>query len=174
MSNGNQTHAIILDFSKAFDKVSHRKLLYKLDFYGLCGKVNNWISAFLSDRKQAVIVDGEISDTLPVLSGVPQGTVLGPILFLLYINDLPEAVTSKVRLFADDAILYRKINGQDDMDRLQDDLTKLAQWEEDWSMSFNPEKCNSIRFTRSKNPFNKTYSLHDVDLVDVKSANTWE
>ena len=92
---------MVMDFSKAFDKVSHRKLLYKLDWYGIRGNTLNWIQSFLKSRFQRVVLDGESSDDAPVVSGVPQGSVLGPILFLLYINDLPDNLRSKVRLFAD-------------------------------------------------------------------------
>ena len=121
-----------MDFAKAFDKVSHRRLLYKLEYYGIQTHTLNWIQAFLSDRTQTVVIDG-------VTSGVPQGTVLGPILFLIYINDLPEYLThSKLRLFADDSIIY-KITCQDDCKKLQSDLDAAARWEADWLMAFHPD-----------------------------------
>ena len=102
-----QTDLIIMDFAKAFNKVSHRRLLYKLEYYGIQTHTLNWIQAFLSDRTQTVVIDGVTSNTVPVTSGVPQGTVLGPILFLIYINDFPEYLAhSKLRLFADDSIIY--------------------------------------------------------------------
>ena len=94
-----QTDVILLDFSKAFDKVNHSKLLWKLYKYGIRGKVLSWIQAFLWNRSQRVVIDGEESDSIPVNSGVPQGSVLGPILFLAYINDLPDGISSQVRLF---------------------------------------------------------------------------
>ena len=95
-----------MDFSKAFDKVSHSLLQHKLDHYGIRGKTGEWIKTFLSDRSQSVVIEGESSDKIPVESGVPQGSVLDPSLFLFYINDMPEGITSKVRLFADDTIAY--------------------------------------------------------------------
>ena len=101
-SVGKQTDLILLDFSKAFDKVNHSKLIWKLHHYGIRGNALSWIQAFLGNRSQAVVIEGEESGSVPVSSGVPQGSVLGPILFLVFINDLPEKLSSQVRLFADD------------------------------------------------------------------------
>ena len=100
----------ILDFSKAFDTVPHNKLLAKLNSFGIDGNLNKWLAAFLQKRSMRVVVEGEHSEYAHVDSGVPQGTVLGPLLFLCHINDLPESVKSQVRLFADDCLLYREIN----------------------------------------------------------------
>ena len=109
---------ILLDFEKAFDKVPHSILLNKLDFYGVRGKVNNCIKAFLSNRKQQVVLEGAKSSQEDVLSGVPQGTVLGPLLFLAHINDMPGCSDSNVRLFADDSLLYRVIQMPEDSKQL--------------------------------------------------------
>ena len=122
-----QTDLIIMDFAKAFDKVPHQQLLYKLKFYGIKNQTLNWISAFLSNCTQTVILDGESSDIAPVTSGVPQGTVLDPVLFLVYINDLSEYMkSSQLRLFADDSIIYKTIKSQKDCDSLQEDLDAAA------------------------------------------------
>ena len=102
-----QVDMIVLDFSKAFDKVPHHRLMMKLWNYGVQGSTHAWIKSFLLGRTQRVVVDGEVSGWVPVKSGVPQGTVLGPVLFLSFINDLPAAVKSKVRLFVDDCVMYR-------------------------------------------------------------------
>ena len=109
---------------------------------------------------------------IPVLSGVPQGSVLGPVLFLIFINDLPENIRSSVRLFADDCVLYRNIESPTDCQILQDDLNSLAQWEADWQMKFNVAKCHSMRVTR--HPPDKhiqfEYTLHQQRLEPVQSA----
>ena len=104
-----QTDVVVLDFSKAFDVVPHQRLLHKLDHYGIRGTTPNWIQNFLTNRTQKVVVDGSSSESARVRSGVPRGTVLGPLLFLTYINDLPSTVSSQVCLFADDCLLYRPI-----------------------------------------------------------------
>ena len=100
--NNHQTDVLVMDFAKALDKVGHKRLLKKLSRYGINGPTANWIRQFLANRTQRVVVDGDFSDVAPVTSGVPQGSVLGPCLFLLYINDLAESLDSKVRLFVDD------------------------------------------------------------------------
>src|SRR3989442_494648 len=118
-----------MDFAKAFDKVSHNKLIYKLHSYGFQGDVLNWIKSFLSDRTQQVVVENSASNEVSVFSGVPQGSVLRPCLFLFFINDLPDCVSSDVRLFADDTILYRSIKSHNDHIILQNDLISLEHWE---------------------------------------------
>ncbi|KAL8602854.1 hypothetical protein ACOMHN_056348 [Nucella lapillus] len=109
LERGKQVDVLVLDFSKAFDKICHNLLLYKLKAYGIQGQVQRWITSFLSNRQQVVVVDGERSDFVDVESGVPQGSVLGPSLFLFYINDLPEMVASSSRLFADDTMYHNNI-----------------------------------------------------------------
>ena len=123
-----QIDMAILDFSKAFDTVPHEHMLGKLSFYGIKGPVLKWIAAFLGDREQCVVVDGKKSSQVSVDSGVPQGSVLGPLLFLLHINDLLSVVTSQVRLIADDCLLYRPIQSVDDQEALQRDLAALELW----------------------------------------------
>ena len=127
-----QTDAAILDFAKAFDKVPHQRLLLKLHYYGLNEQTIKWINNFLSFRHQRVIIDGTESNYLPVTSGVPQGTVLGPILFLIFINDLPSKISSNIRLFADDCLLYNTIESDMDHTKLQTDLNQLCSWTDTW------------------------------------------
>ena len=117
---------VIVDFSKAFDTVPHRLLLHKINNYGITGSTFHWISNFLTKRKQRVVVDGENSEWIYVKSGVPQGTVFGPLLFLMHINDLPININSTVRLFADDCVMYTPIRGTPDFYKLQSDLNTLS------------------------------------------------
>ena len=163
----NQVDLIILDFSKAFDMVPHQKLLHKLRNYGIDGKLNVWIEQFLSNREQRVLVDGEFSRYDKVLSGVPQGTVLGPLLFLCFINDLPEHVKSQLRLFADDCLLYRIIKSVLDLEILQKDLEALEKWAHTWGMKFNAQKCYVMSIHRQQKPFTKFYQLGGQILQQV-------
>ena len=159
-----QTNIVVLDFNKAFDKVYHRHLASKLKYYGIEGKMLDWINSFLSNRMQRVVLEGSISENVSVTSGVLQGSVLGPVLFLLYINNLPNSLTSKVRLFADDAIVYSEINSISDSQIIQQDLDKLTLWEKTWLMKFNPIKCEVLSVTRKRNPVAYSYSLHNETL----------
>ena len=164
-----QTDVIIMDFSKAFDTVPHNRLISKLKYYGINGKIITWISSFLKSRKQRVVVGGEHSQWVKVESGVPQGTVLGPLLFLLYINDLPENLNSTVRLFADDCVLYNTISTPQDAAILQRDLETLSTWEQIWQMSFNPEKCFVLRIPASRSPIISNYTLGNSTLQETSS-----
>ena len=167
LDNRKQTDLIIMDFSKAFDSVPHNRLLLKLDHYGVRNKTHRWIANFLQHRKQRVVVGGEHSAWTDVLSGVPQGTVLGPLLFLAYINDLPLNIQSEMRLFADDCVMYRQIVNQFDHDQLQDDLDTLAQWQKDWQLHFNSEKCFVMRISHSRAPKLFDYRLGTDILVET-------
>ena len=110
------------------------------------------------------------SSSVPVASGVPQGTVLCPMLFLLYIIDLPDNVSSTTRLFADDSLLYRRIRTEEDRRILQEDLSRLEAWEKDWQMSFNPNKCEVIRICKRRNQITGSYTIHGQQLATVKSG----
>ena len=140
------TDLILLDFLNAFDKVNHSKLLWKLCQYGIRVNALSWIRAFLGNQSQTVVLKGEESESVPVTSGVPQGSVVGPILFLVYINNLPEELTTQVRLFADDTAVYLTVGGSDEK-VLQKDLDRLSVWESQWDMDFNPSKCQVVRVT---------------------------
>ena len=118
----------LLRFSESFDKVPHQRLLLKLKAHGIGDSITDWIEQWLTDRRQRFVVDGEVSNWKSVLSGVPHGSVLGPILFLIYINDLDDSITSNVLKFADDTKLFRKVNTDGDKQHLQNDLDKLVKW----------------------------------------------
>ena len=167
VENGTQTDVAILDFSKAFDTVPHKKLLHKLQSYGIRGKLHSWIASFLCNRLMKVVVDGESSSETKVMSGVPQGTVLGPLLFLVHINDLPDHVTSSVRLFADDCLLYRQIKTEKDQLELQKDLSNLENWANTWGMKFNAKKCYIL--TISDKGKSKFYQLNSYILKSVEN-----
>ena len=146
-TNYGQTDVILLDFSKAFDKVSHQHLFHKLYHYSVRGNLLEWLKDFLTDRSQRVLVNGEQSDSGNVTYGTPQGTVLAPLLFLCFINDLPHNITSTVRLYANDIILYRFIHLAEDCCNLQQDLLTLEKWAKKWNMSYNIQKCEFLWIT---------------------------
>jgi hypothetical protein len=166
---GIQTDMIIMDFEKAFDKVPHKKLLNKLMRVGIRGNLHKWVNCFLTKRQQRVIVNGEKSDWVDVTSGVPQGTVTGPLWFLIFINDLPLNITSNIRLFADDCVLYRCIKSPSDAELLQKDLDTLTQWQNRWQMRFNEKKCFIMRITQSKKPLQYNYKLNNSTLQETSS-----
>ena len=178
LDEGKETDVIIMDFAKAFDRVNHSLLVHKLEFFGIQGTANRWIESFLKNRTQAVVVEGETSSAISVRSGVPQGSVLGPCLFLLYINDLPDRVSSVSRLFADDTLLHRLIASIKDRQTLQQDLKELEKWEEEWDMSFHPNKCNVLPVSRKLDKKKKqdqntetfSYDLHGHTLESVDCA----
>ena len=149
---------------------SHNLLTHKLNYYGIQGKTNKWIHNFLKSRTQAVVLEGVTSDYVPVQSGVSQGSVLGPSLFLFYINDIPVGLDSTIRLFADDTIAYLTIKSNKDCLTLQKDLDKLGIWENKWKMAFHPDKCNVLSISKTKNPIKFNYSLHGQVLQHVTSA----
>ena len=143
LDQGGSLDAIYCDFMKAFDKVPHKRLVYKIEKYGIKGNIIAWINSFLNGRTQCVNVNGKFSSSQPVTSGIPQGSVLGPILFVLYINDLPEALDggSIAFLFADDTKIFREICAQHDIDILQKDVDNVVRWSNIWLLKFHPDKC---------------------------------
>ena len=153
-----QTDAILLDFSKAFDKVDHEGLLLKLEHLGISGPLLKWIRSFLVGREQRVVVDGMESVPSKVLSGVPQGTVLGPLFFLIYINDISKGLSkgTKIRLFADDSLLYRTIESPSDTAILQKDLETLKLWEKKIEDGIPPRQGPTFK----NNQQNKIHLFH--------------
>ena len=159
-----------MDFSKAFDVVCHRKLLLKLHHYGIRDKNLKWIENFLKNRTQLVVVECVISSVAQVISGVPQGSVLGPMLFLVYTNYLPLVVSSTIGLFTDDTYIYRVIKSKEDTTDLQRDLDALVNWEQTWSMKFHSDKCKVLTITSKRKIIRFDYKIHNKFLEKVDHA----
>ena len=165
LDSGQPVDVIYLDFAKAFDKVPHERLLRKVQSHGVTGIVSTWIASWLSGRKQRVVLRGRYSIWSEVLSGVPQGSVLGPLLFLLFINDLDTGIISKLCKFADDTKLGGTVGTEEDVNKLRDDLKKLYLWAEEWQMAFNVDKCVVMHFGNK----NKQY---DYEMGGSKLKNS--
>ena len=135
---------IYFDFSKAFDSVPHTRLLSKLQAYGVSGQLLKWFGSFPRGRRQCIKINSVLSSWLQVTSGVPQGSVLGPLLFALYINELPSLVSSQLLMFADDIKLYRRIRSPIDCRILQTDINILLDWSNHWLLSFNTSECKVL------------------------------
>ena len=153
MDTGKPVDAIYLDFQKAFDCVPHERLICKLKNAGLSGKTIEWIKAFLRNRTQRVSINGEHSQWTEVVSGVPQGSVIGPTLFLVFINDLTEGLKSNIGLFADDPRLYSEVQNQTDANALQQDLDSICNWAHKWQLNFNLNKCKVLHFGKKNKKF---------------------
>ena len=161
LDDKGKVDAIYMDFMKAFDSVPHQRLLKKLSSYQISSKVHKWITHFLVGRGQTVVVNGTSSERVSVSSGVPQGSVLGPVLFVLYINDLPDQVDSGVKMFADDTKIYRQITSIEDCKVLQKDLHALESWANTWQMHFHPQKCKVLRVGKDHPEF--SYGMQTQD-----------
>ena len=165
INNKLQVDLAVLDFSKAFDKVAHAPLLHKLEYYGVRGTMLEWFGSFLHSRTQQVVVEGHYSTPCDITSGVPQGSVLGPALFLIYINDITTNIHSELRLFADNILIYRPILSSSDQTSLQEDLTTLTKWANEWQMDFNVSKCNILQV----NTHHTAKNLNGVPLKLVEN-----
>ena len=163
---GRAVDIIYLDFQKAFDKVPHKKLLNKLEYHGIRGHIHCWISDWLSNRKQRVVLNGKFSDWRNVSSGVPQGSVLGPILFLIYINDLDENVKCKISKFADDTKIANRVISLSQQQELQNDLNTLGEWAVDSQMFFNVDKCKVLHIGNRNVQAN--YTMNGIQLAKVE------
>lgn len=170
LDSGENIDAIIVDFSKAFDLVPHGRLLTKIANSGVDPRVVIWVNEFLSGRTQRVRVEEQLSEEVRVTSGVPQGSVLGPLLFLAYVNDIWRNMESTIRLFADDCVIYRKIIKTEDMDILQKDLDRLGEWADENEMVINPSKSKAIRFTRARAKDPLKYSLMGKVIPQTNSC----
>jgi hypothetical protein len=169
MDNGDSVDVIYLDFAKAFDTVPHERLKKKLKAHGIDGKLLAWIAAWLDGRRQRVVLNGCESTWEQVLSGVPQGSVLGPLLFLIFINDLEAAagIAEWILKFADDTKAARVINSEEDRQSLQVALDRLVNWSTTWGMRFNIKKCKVMHLGRKNNNY-------DYEMAGQKLEKTRE
>ena len=171
LDNGKDVDVIYLDFCKAFDKVSHRRLLKKLWAYGIRGKLHVWINEFLSNRTQKVVVEGKESATAQVKSGIPQGSVLGPILFLIYINDLPSVILVLKKLFADDAKLYQIVSSMVEVTQVQNSINDSVEWSVIWEMFFNFKKCKHMHL--GYHDMDQTYTMKKgQDSIPIEKVDS--
>ena len=162
VDSGKVADILYLDFAKAFDKVPHARLVAKLRACGIDGKVLRWIQEWLSDRKQRVVLNGKASKWTSVLSGVPQGSVLGPILFIVYINDIDDATPfmNFLSKFADDTKAVRVLLSDDDQANMQADINALVEWSDRWQMTFNADKCKIMHIGKNNPSYNYTMGGH--------------
>ena len=172
LNQGHPIDVIMLDFSKAFDRVPHARLINKLQAYGIDGPLKSWINDFLANRSQRVFINNIASENSNVTSGVPQGSVLGPTLFLIFINDISENISSHIKIFADDTKIYRSIQSQNDIQTLQNDIDLLSQWSLTWKLLFNSNKCMHLHVGRD--PFHSTYSMPDATARNPISKSNCE
>ena len=173
LTRNADTDAIYLDFSKAFDKVDHRLLLLKMKRMGFHDKLIDWIGSFLAERTQRVVLDGVSSFAAAILSGVPQGTVLGPLLFILFINDMRLCVTgSVIRFFADDTRILKHIYGLADKDVLQDDLNSVLEWAKCNNMALHEDKFELLvhRHCPNDSLFDHPFAIQN-QTYEVSSGN---
>lgn len=166
VDQGVDVDIVYLDFQKAFDKVPHQRLLYKLEAVGVKGELLNWIKNWLSDRKQRVVIQGETTVWKRVTSGVPQGSVLGPILFLIYVNDLDENIVNKLLKFADDTKLLGKVSTPEEIQQMKDDLHQISVWTEKWQMSCNLDKCKVMHIGKNNQKINYEFGGQLLDKID--------
>ena len=165
LHNGQDVDIVYIDICRAFDSVVHSKLIYKLTQFGISGALLKWIAAFLSDRYQCVVVEHSYSHWTQVLSGVPQGSVLGPILFILFIDDIGIVCSGSVnhKLFADDLKLSSEIRTKHDNATVQLTLDRLEQWCRDWQLTINIPKCRILHL--GKNNSNNLYFINGSQIA---------
>ena len=163
IDEGGSVDVIYMDFQKAFDTVPHKRLLTKVKAHGIDNRVLAWVTDFLSDRKQTVVVNSAESKEAAVTSGIPQGSVLGPALFVLYINDLPLAVKNQIRLFADDTKIFTRSETEGATESLQEDLTRLQDWSSKWSLKFHPEKCHVVKLGKKSEALYTMTGTNEAD-----------
>ncbi|KXJ07571.1 RNA-directed DNA polymerase from mobile element jockey, partial [Exaiptasia diaphana] len=180
------TDVIYLDFAKAFDSVDHKILLAKLKAYGISGQLLSWLTDYLSGRFQRVVLEGASSQWAPVTSGVPQGSLLGPLLFVIFINDLPDVAEEGVNtaLYPDDTKIFGAVKNGNDCETIQTTLSNMAEWTQVNNIDFNASKCKTLTVTRKKQPLEHNYCLNNKQLdrvseekdlgITVTSTLSWD
>ncbi|CAM5087761.1 unnamed protein product [Eretmochelys imbricata] len=171
VDEGDPVDIVYLAFEKAFDNVPHQRLLSKVSSHGIRGKVLSWISSWVKDRRQRVEINGQFSEWREVNSGVPQGSILGSVLFSIFINDLEKGVNTEVAKFADDTKLLKIVKSKANYEGLQKDLTKLGDWATKWQMKFSVDKCK-VMHTGKHNP-NYTYTMTGSKLAVTTQERSW-
>ena len=166
LDEGSPVDILYMDFMKAFDSVPHHRLLKKIESHGISGKLLKWIEAWLCNRKQRVVLKGKTSRWEKVESGVPQGSVLGPLLFILFINDIEDDITSLLSKFADDCKVARKVVNDEDTNNLQEDVITLGDWSDRWQLIFHPDKCKTLHL--GHNNREKDYYLKGNKIKKVE------
>ena len=161
LMHGIPLDILFLDYSKAFDSVPHRRLVKQVESFGISGNALAWIDSFLTNRRQQVRANGELSEFRPVKSGVPQGSILGPVLFTLYVNDIPSELETLISMYADDTKIYTAIISESSVTSLKSDLSKLEAWAQLMQMKFHPAKCKVMHLGKS-NP-KEVYQMKSED-----------
>jgi hypothetical protein len=164
---------IYLDYAKAFDTVPHQRLLKQVESFGIKDKALTWITAFLDDRRQKVSVHGEQSKWCNVLSGIPQRSVLGPILFTMFVSDVPGIMNNLTSMFADDTKLYATLtDDKNSPHSLQEDLTKLPEWSMKMKMNFHPDECHVLHFEHSnpQNSYHMNIARGNIHMLDALTS----
>jgi hypothetical protein len=164
LENPDAIDTIYLDFQKAFATVPHQRLINKLQSYGICGYILGWIRDSLANRKQKVVINGTGSDWPTVTIGIPKGSVIGPILVTIYINDLPDVVHNIAKLFADDTKVYTVVNKEEEQHSLQNDINNLVHWSDKWLLKFNKSKCKHVHLGHATNKKHKM-GENEINLV---------
>ena len=173
MEEGSNIDAVYLDFAKAFDKVDHELLLHKLKQMGVKGKLGRWIQNFLKGRTNEVLVDDQKSLKFLLKSGIPQGSVLGPILFLIYISDIGENLSVEPLVYIDDTKAIKKIHNEDDVEKLQEDISKLHDWGKRNNMEFNNKKFVVLRYGKNiEIKENTSYFSGETDEIIEEKEST--
>ena len=172
LSFNKQVAVVFFDIHKAFDSVPHHLLINSLMDFGVSGPLLTWFKSYLSNRRQRVVMDGESSALLPVTSGVPQGSILGPLLFIIYVNSISQVPLSSGTklLYADDIVMYRPVNSQSDVSSLQNDVNSIHRWTVENGLTLNTSKSHLMPITCSRNPLQTHLTVDGIPLETVYST----